>query len=167
MDDRQSHSESTTAVSEPRAGVLNLAVVGDEVPVLLLHHALGCFDAYSNAERGNLAEWLTARGCQVVGFDLEGHGDSAPVRAALDALRGWSLGAALFLRYSWRRILMQGRSRERRADSPLEAGDAALEIAVQHDHLHLEIKEGARDVDPLEEARVPRGERGGERFHRS
>ncbi len=79
MDDRHSHSEAPTAVSEPRAGVLNLAVVGDEVPVLLLHHALGCFDAYSNTERGNLAEWLTARGCQVVGFDLEGHGDSAQI----------------------------------------------------------------------------------------
>lgn len=81
MDDRQNRAEGSTAVSEPRAGVLNLAVVGDEVPVLLLHHALSCFDAYTNTERGNLAEWLSARGCQVVGFDLEGHGDSARIDA--------------------------------------------------------------------------------------
>ncbi|MFN7964090.1 MAG: alpha/beta fold hydrolase [Acidobacteriota bacterium] len=76
MDATRTQPQSAAAAVVPRAGVLNLAVVGDEVPVLLLHHALGSFDAYTSAEHDNVAEWLAARGCQVVGFDLEGHGDS-------------------------------------------------------------------------------------------
>lgn len=50
--------------------------IGDDVPVLLIHHALGTFAGYSDPQIGNVAEWIAARGCRVIGFDLPGHGGS-------------------------------------------------------------------------------------------
>gem|GEM_PF-5313252 len=53
--------------------------IGDGVPILLLHQALGSFRDYDLAHDGALSRSLLARGCRVIGFDLAGHGRSTPV----------------------------------------------------------------------------------------
>lgn len=73
------YSDASLSENSQRLGVVSL---GDEVPVLVIHHALGSFAQYSNPETGDLAQWLTARGCQVIGFDLDGHAASASPRQA-------------------------------------------------------------------------------------
>jgi pimeloyl-ACP methyl ester carboxylesterase len=69
--------------------------VGTDVPVLLLHQALGSAEMYSDARLGNVSEWLAARGCRVISYDLPGHGcsdsfdefpDDFIDQAAVDAL---------------------------------------------------------------------------------
>lgn len=55
---------------------LSMQVIGHDVPVLVIHHALGTFAGYSDPHLGNVVEWVAARGCQVIGFDLPGHGRS-------------------------------------------------------------------------------------------
>lgn len=57
-------------------GTLHVEVVGDDAPVLLLHQAFGSFASFHDTDRGNVAQWLEARGCRVIGIDLPGHGRS-------------------------------------------------------------------------------------------
>jgi pimeloyl-ACP methyl ester carboxylesterase len=59
------------------SSTLNIVTTGDEVPVLLIHHGLSQFDDYAQPHTGSLVRSLEARGCQVVGFDLMGHGESS------------------------------------------------------------------------------------------
>ncbi len=66
---------STLTVDRPGYGLWAQSI-GHDVPVLLIHHALGTFAGYSDPHLGNVAEWIVARGCRVVGFDLAGHGAS-------------------------------------------------------------------------------------------
>ncbi len=62
---------------------LHVREVGTDVPVLLIHEALGSTAAYFDPERGALAEAIAARGCRVVAFDLPGHGLSDAVPGGL------------------------------------------------------------------------------------
>ena len=66
---------STLTIDRPGYG-LWAQVIGHDVPVLLVHHALGTFAGYSDPQLGNVVEWIVARGCRVVGYDLAGHGGS-------------------------------------------------------------------------------------------
>ena len=54
--------------------------VGTDVPVILLHEALGRAEPYFAP--GHLAEQVAARGCRVIGFDLPGHGEAGTTRTA-------------------------------------------------------------------------------------
>ncbi len=58
---------------------LHVDEIGEDVPVLVVHHALGSFEDLCDPERGAPAEALAARGCRVIGFDLAGHGLSGAV----------------------------------------------------------------------------------------
>jgi len=55
---------------------------------------------------------------------------------------------------------LDGRPGQRSANGTLETGDAARQVAVKSDNLQLEVEEGARYIDPLEQARVA-GREGG------
>ncbi|RMF71850.1 MAG: alpha/beta fold hydrolase [Acidobacteria bacterium] len=67
----------TLALSEAEVAVRE---VGSDVPVLLLHEALGRAAPYF--EPGSLAEQIAARGCRVIGFDLPGHGEPGTFETA-------------------------------------------------------------------------------------
>jgi pimeloyl-ACP methyl ester carboxylesterase len=49
--------------------------------VLLIHHALGSSRLYSDPRLGSVSEWVAARGCRVISYDLPGHGRSDPLNA--------------------------------------------------------------------------------------
>lgn len=85
---------STLTVDRPGYG-LWAQVLGHDVPVLLVHHALGSFAGYSDPHLGNVAEWIVARGCRVVGFDLPGHGSSGGRELFPDAYLERSVADAL------------------------------------------------------------------------
>ena len=56
---------------------LRVDEVGDDVPVLWIHHALGSFLPFVDPAFGAPAAAVAARGCRVIGFDLAGHGRSS------------------------------------------------------------------------------------------
>ncbi len=57
---------------------LHVDEIGEDVPVLLIHPALGSWGAL-HEDGPSIPEAIAARGCRVIGFDLAGHGHSDPL----------------------------------------------------------------------------------------